>query len=158
MSISDADRQVVESLFKAMQAGPDGEEAMMALFADDAALTEPFSGEPRNHQGIDAIRNYFASLEDAGKATTTVASYKGDLALALDGLGAETLVGDLNARTILPFPTGAAPGTPRMPSSRSPRNGDPQPLALSHRVCRYVSVARAVRAGRRLSDQVTDDL
>ena len=49
MPVKDEDRKVVEELFKAMQAGPDGEEALMALFHEDAVFTEPFSGQPRTH-------------------------------------------------------------------------------------------------------------
>lgn len=52
-------RDVVERLFRAMQAGPDGEEAMMTLFASDAVFVEPFSGTPQTHRGQDAIRASF---------------------------------------------------------------------------------------------------
>ena len=62
MSLSDADRIVVENMFKAMQAGPNGEEAMMALFAEDAVFTEPFSGQPQTHTGADAIRASFLEM------------------------------------------------------------------------------------------------
>ncbi len=51
--------KMVESVFKAMQNGPAGEEAMMALFADEAVFVEPFSGEPQTHVGKDAIRESF---------------------------------------------------------------------------------------------------
>ncbi len=56
MPVSNEDRNVVENMFKAMQAGPEGENAMMALFASDAVFVEPFSGEVKTHQGADAIR------------------------------------------------------------------------------------------------------
>lgn len=59
MGVTDSERSVVNNLFKAMQAGADGEEAMMALFAQNAVFTEPFSGEPRTHTGKDAIRASF---------------------------------------------------------------------------------------------------
>ena len=59
MSLSETDRNVVENMFKAMQAGPAGEEAMMALFAEDAVFTEPFSGQPQTHVGVEAIRESF---------------------------------------------------------------------------------------------------
>lgn len=52
-------QQVVEALFKAMQAGPSGESAMMELFADDAVFIEPFSGQPQTHVGKAAIRDNF---------------------------------------------------------------------------------------------------
>lgn len=59
MPITDSDRQIVDALFDAMRAGAEGEEATMALFADDAVLTEPFSGETRTHHGAAAIRASF---------------------------------------------------------------------------------------------------
>ena len=59
MPPSTAQREVVERLFRAMQAGPDGEEQMMALFAADAVFIEPFSGTPQTHRGHDAIRANF---------------------------------------------------------------------------------------------------
>jgi SnoaL-like domain len=59
MPVNAQQRKVVESLFKAMQAGPGGEEAMVALFADDAVLVEPFSGQPQTHRGRGAIRQSF---------------------------------------------------------------------------------------------------
>ena len=62
MSINDTDRQVVENMFKAMQAGPAGEEQMMALFLDDAVFTEPFSGQPQTHHGKEAIRGSFRQM------------------------------------------------------------------------------------------------
>jgi hypothetical protein len=39
-----------------MQRGPDGEEELLALFADDAVYEEPFSDGAGVHRGIDAIR------------------------------------------------------------------------------------------------------
>ncbi len=62
MPVSVEDRGVVEGLFKAMQAGPDGQEAMMALFADDAVFIEPFSGKVQTHNGIAAIRASFVDM------------------------------------------------------------------------------------------------
>lgn len=59
MPLTEVDRRVVESLFRAMQAGPEGEEEMMSLFAEGATLIEPFSGTPRTHVGKDAIRQAF---------------------------------------------------------------------------------------------------
>ena len=59
MSIDASERQVVDNLFKAMQMGPGGEELMMSLFAEDAVLVEPFSGEPRIHEGFEAVREAF---------------------------------------------------------------------------------------------------
>lgn len=62
MPVSDQQQQVVEGLFKAMQAGPAGEDAMMALFAPDAVFIEPFSGEVQTHHGKDAIRSSFQEM------------------------------------------------------------------------------------------------
>ena len=62
MPVSNDDRKVVEGLFKAMQAGPAGEDAMMALFAENAVFVEPFSGEVRTHTGTDAIRTSFQQM------------------------------------------------------------------------------------------------
>ena len=62
MPVSNDDRRVVENMFKAMQAGPEGENAMMELFAEDAVFVEPFCGEVRTHQGKDAIRASFQEM------------------------------------------------------------------------------------------------
>jgi hypothetical protein len=59
MSVGAHQRKVVEDLFRAMQAGPDGEDAMMRLFAEDAVFVEPFSGTVRTHEGKTAIRQSF---------------------------------------------------------------------------------------------------
>jgi len=59
MSVSASDKMVVESLFRAMQAGPAGEEAMVALFHEDAIFIEPFGGRPVTHSGRAAIRESF---------------------------------------------------------------------------------------------------
>lgn len=47
----------VSNFFTAMQAGKIGAAAMMACFAPDAVYEEPFTGEPRKHEGHDAILN-----------------------------------------------------------------------------------------------------
>jgi ketosteroid isomerase-like protein len=59
MPVTASDRVVVESLFRAMQAGPGGEEKMLALFWEDAVFIEPFSGQPVTHTGHAAIRESF---------------------------------------------------------------------------------------------------
>ena len=56
------DEGVIEKLFEAMAAGPAGEEPMMRLFAEDAVLVETFTGEPREHVGIDSIRRSYREL------------------------------------------------------------------------------------------------
>jgi uncharacterized protein (TIGR02246 family) len=55
---------VVERYFRAMQRGRDGEDELVALFAEDAVYVEPFSGAA--HEGRDAIRSWLdTSLSDA---------------------------------------------------------------------------------------------
>ena len=62
MGVSKAEKDIVERVFKAMQVGLEAEDEMMALFADDAVFTEPFSGEPRTHEGKAAIRKCFIDM------------------------------------------------------------------------------------------------
>ena len=50
------ERQVIDSYFAAMRRGAAAEEEMMALFADDAVYTEPFSGESEPAVGKEAVR------------------------------------------------------------------------------------------------------
>ena len=59
MPVSQQDRAVVEGVFKAMHERAAGEKAMMTLYADNAVVTEPFSGQPRTHKGKEAIRKWF---------------------------------------------------------------------------------------------------
>jgi ketosteroid isomerase-like protein len=80
MPIDDDDRKVVEDLYKAMQAGPAGESAIMDLFADDAVLVEPFTGQPRTHSGKPAIRAALTTMWQ-GRAP--------DLVLTLDRIDME---------------------------------------------------------------------
>jgi uncharacterized protein (TIGR02246 family) len=49
-------RDLVERYFSAMQRGRDGQDELVALFADDAVYVEPFSGGV--HEGRDAIRDW----------------------------------------------------------------------------------------------------
>ena len=62
MPVPEQDRKTVENLFKAMQMGPSGEHAMMALFDENAALVEPFSGQVQTHTGKPAIRECFKEI------------------------------------------------------------------------------------------------
>jgi len=59
MPVSDESRKLVEGLFRAMHDRQDGEARMAALFADDAEVTEPFSGQPTTHRGKGAIMAWF---------------------------------------------------------------------------------------------------
>lgn len=56
-----ADQALVETYFKAMAAGADGEQDLMSVFADDAVYVEPFTsqGERCEHSGKDAIHAFF---------------------------------------------------------------------------------------------------
>lgn len=49
----------ISQFFRAMQAGATSEADMMALFADDAEYSEPFSGKTQTHRGKAAIREVF---------------------------------------------------------------------------------------------------
>jgi ketosteroid isomerase-like protein len=62
MPVPEQDRNTVERLFKAMQMGPPGEEAMMALFDENAVFIEPFSGQVQTHTGKPAIRESFRQM------------------------------------------------------------------------------------------------
>ena len=50
--------EVVQSYFKAMQAGRSAADDLFALFAEDAVYSEPFSGQVRTHEGKAAIESY----------------------------------------------------------------------------------------------------
>ena len=62
MTVKKEDRDIVERMFKAMQTGVPAQKEMMALFADNAVFTEPFSGEPRTHKGKAEIRACFIDM------------------------------------------------------------------------------------------------
>jgi hypothetical protein len=80
MPVDESDRRVVEDLLRTMQAGPAGEEELLALFADDAVLVEPFAGRVQTHAGRPAIR---AALAEMSKGRAP------DLALNLDRVDLE---------------------------------------------------------------------
>lgn len=77
MPVSERDRQVVDGVFRAMHERAAGENAMMALFAEDSQVIEPFSGQPQTHRGKPAIRAWFR------EAVNQMAP---DMALKLDRL------------------------------------------------------------------------
>ncbi|MEZ4321647.1 MAG: nuclear transport factor 2 family protein [Myxococcota bacterium] len=54
--MSPDDLDLVQRYYDAMRAGPDGHEALVALFAEDAVYVEPFSGVSRTHRGHAGIR------------------------------------------------------------------------------------------------------
>ncbi len=59
MPVKEQDQALVEQIFKAMHAREKGESIMSGLFAENATLIEPFSGEPRTHQGHASIMSWF---------------------------------------------------------------------------------------------------
>lgn len=59
MPVKDEDRMVVEKVFQAMHAGPEGGELMASLYAEDAVMVEPFSGKPNTLQGKEAIVAFY---------------------------------------------------------------------------------------------------
>lgn len=59
MPVKPEDRQVVDKVFQAMHARAQGEKVMATLFAQNATLSEPFSGEPRTHKGKESIMAWF---------------------------------------------------------------------------------------------------
>jgi len=62
MTLDLASQAIIDRYFEAMQAGLPAAEAYAALFADDAVLVEPFSGQQRTSTGPAAIR---ASFEES---------------------------------------------------------------------------------------------
>ena len=62
MPVPEQERKTVESLFRAMQRGPSSEEAMLALFDENAVFIEPFSGQVQAHTGKAAIRDSFRQM------------------------------------------------------------------------------------------------
>jgi len=62
MPVSDRDRRIVADLMTAMQAGPAGADDLLALFAEDGVLVEPFAGRPQTHAGKPAIRASLAVM------------------------------------------------------------------------------------------------
>jgi len=56
MSVTEQDRQVIQQMSEAMQAGEPAKETLVGLFTEDAVFIEPFSGAPQTHNGIEAIR------------------------------------------------------------------------------------------------------
>lgn len=59
MPVKTEDRQVVDKVFQAMHAKAQGEKTMASIFASNAVLIEPFSGEPRTHSGKENIMAWF---------------------------------------------------------------------------------------------------
>jgi ketosteroid isomerase-like protein len=64
MDREDVQRSVVERYFKAMQQGPDGEDDLVGLFAEDAVYIEPFGGDQAPHVGTAQIRAWLRASWD----------------------------------------------------------------------------------------------
>lgn len=63
MTVTTQDREIVQGVFDAMQMGLAGEEKMLALFADNATMTDPFNqGQPTVTQGKEALRQRFIAM------------------------------------------------------------------------------------------------
>lgn len=80
MPVTAEQRAVVEQVFQAMHARAEGEKQMMSLFAQNAVLTEPFSGQPRTHTGWNAIRDWFREAVNQMPPEMTIKMDKIDLA------------------------------------------------------------------------------
>ena len=67
------DRAVIEQYLAHMQAGPNGLDGLIALFADDAVYVEPWAGQTAVHTGKDEIRGFFsAALQQMNGAKLTL--------------------------------------------------------------------------------------
>lgn len=71
----------IRAVYEAMQAGAEGEDRMVGLFAEDGVLVEPFSGAPREHRGRAAIRECYRAMMAAPRPP--------DFRLTLDRIDAE---------------------------------------------------------------------
>jgi hypothetical protein len=65
MTVAERDIETIQNVCDAMQAGAEGEELMLSLFADDGVLVEPFSGQPTEHVGKAAIREHYRRMTSA---------------------------------------------------------------------------------------------
>jgi ketosteroid isomerase-like protein len=76
-----ADRSLVETYFRAMQAGADGEAEMQSIWADDAVYSEPFTGQGqrREHTGKEAISAFFHESHSQGMAPIRISLDRLDL-------------------------------------------------------------------------------
>lgn len=70
MPVSNQDQQLVEKMFKAMQAGAAGLDDMMRLYTDDAVIVEPFSGEVQTHSGKADVQAFFEGTFEHGPPLT----------------------------------------------------------------------------------------
>ncbi|MBX3120250.1 MAG: nuclear transport factor 2 family protein [Fimbriimonadaceae bacterium] len=68
MSVSPIQRQKIQDVFDAMEAGVAGEAKILGAFTQDAVMIEPFSGEgvPAKVEGLDAIRGWFMHSAEGG--------------------------------------------------------------------------------------------
>jgi len=80
--VNEHEKNTIEAVYEAMQAGATGEDRMVELFAEDGVLVEPFSGTPRTHHGQKAIRECYRMMMAAPRPP--------DFRLALDRIDAES--------------------------------------------------------------------
>ncbi len=85
MSVTPIQRQKIQDVFDAMEAGVAGESKILSSFSQDAVMIEPFSngGQPNRVEGLDGIRGWFMhSAEGEGphdlKLTITRIDIEGD--------------------------------------------------------------------------------
>jgi len=67
MEVQETDKQLVQQVCEAMQAGASGEDLMISLFAPDGVLIEPFGGTVQTHTGHDEIRRRYKLMTEAGR-------------------------------------------------------------------------------------------
>lgn len=65
MEATQEQHDLINKVTAAMQAGPAGEEDMLALFTSDAVLIEPFGGQPQTSEGIEAVRIRYHEMVNA---------------------------------------------------------------------------------------------
>ena len=68
----DARHAVVERYFRAMQRGREGEQELVALFAEDAVYVEPFGGDQAPHVGRAEIQAWLHASWDASPPELTL--------------------------------------------------------------------------------------
>lgn len=61
MSVTPIQRQKIQDVFDAMEAGVAGESKILSSFSQDAVMIEPFSqgGQPTTVEGLESIRQWF---------------------------------------------------------------------------------------------------
>jgi hypothetical protein len=60
--LNEQETNTIENVYRAMQAGAEGEDQMISLFTDDGVLVESFSGASREHRGKSEIRDCYRAM------------------------------------------------------------------------------------------------